>query len=349
MLTEHTFREIDMKENTPLQSRARSVHYAELDAIRGLAALGIVLYHFTTRYSQLGYSHVDSPLSFALGQYFVECFFILSGFSISLSLSLDRRPYRFLVRRFARLFPVYWVCIVTIYAVLALWPLENRSVSFGAFLVNLTMMQGILKMGYVDVAHWVLPILVIFYAAIALVYAAKLDRHLLPICLIFVSMQIAYWLMHSRYGFDIPGENFLLLTHGHLLILGVSFYYIKEGKQLSLWHFVPFLCILAHMFVANKTSIMVVCGFTVLLYGFSRGWLQFMAIRPLLFLGSISYSLYLIHQNIGYVMLSRMMAFGVSPLTTLISVVVVMIFVAALLRYYVEIPGNRFVRSLLLK
>ena len=74
-----------------------------LDAIRGLAALSVLLYHFTTHYYEI-YPQKDQPtFDFHLGQYGVQAFFIVSGFVIFMSLTRINKPLEFMVHRFIRL------------------------------------------------------------------------------------------------------------------------------------------------------------------------------------------------------------------------------------------------------
>ena len=72
----------------PLAPQRRIV---ELDALRALAAINLVLFHFTHVYAvKFGYT---TPLGFEwpYGAYGVEMFFILSGFVNAMSL-LRRKP-----------------------------------------------------------------------------------------------------------------------------------------------------------------------------------------------------------------------------------------------------------------
>lgn len=78
----------------------------ELDALRGIAALSVVIYHYTTRYNSL-YGH-DSFLD---NNYFhycsqgVQLFFMISGFVIFLTLNHIKKPMDFVISRFSRLYP----------------------------------------------------------------------------------------------------------------------------------------------------------------------------------------------------------------------------------------------------
>jgi peptidoglycan/LPS O-acetylase OafA/YrhL len=78
----------------------------ELDVFRGLAALAVVLFHYTTVYERT-YDHHDEMLfDFSLGHYGVQLFFIISGFVIFMTLNRTKSALDFVVSRFSRLYPV---------------------------------------------------------------------------------------------------------------------------------------------------------------------------------------------------------------------------------------------------
>ena len=72
-----------------------------VDALRGIAAVAVVLFHFTTRYDQL-FIHRE-PLGFSVpwGHLGVNLFFMISGFVIFMTLDKTRRPADFVVSRFS--------------------------------------------------------------------------------------------------------------------------------------------------------------------------------------------------------------------------------------------------------
>src|SRR5690349_9856042 len=80
-------------------------HYPGLDALRGLAILLVLLYHY---------------FAFPIGWIGVDLFFVLSGFLITKSLlQLKEEPsyfQRFFVRRVFRIFPVYYLTLVFFFA-----------------------------------------------------------------------------------------------------------------------------------------------------------------------------------------------------------------------------------------
>ncbi|MDR5730539.1 MAG: acyltransferase, partial [Terriglobia bacterium] len=91
----------------------------ELDGIRGIAILLVVLLHFGARPS-----HVPRILTapFALGWTGVDLFFVLSGFLITgILLDTTDRPRffsTFWFRRFLRIFPAYWLLLALYFLIL---------------------------------------------------------------------------------------------------------------------------------------------------------------------------------------------------------------------------------------
>ena len=84
--------------------------YYEIDLLRFLAAVGVMLFHYTFR----GYAADDlSPLEFPLlaevfkyGSLGVDLFFIISGFVILLT-AYNRDAVSFTISRIIRIYPAY--------------------------------------------------------------------------------------------------------------------------------------------------------------------------------------------------------------------------------------------------
>ena len=82
----------------------KSKRFHELDALRGIAALMVVFFHFTI-------GRAEAKLGFKLGTTGVDLFFIISGFVIFMSLSKVKSSLDFVINRVSRLYPTYWVSV----------------------------------------------------------------------------------------------------------------------------------------------------------------------------------------------------------------------------------------------
>ncbi len=145
---------------------------AFLDVARGLAALLVLVFH------ALGAcfpSYIPWALAhFNIGQVGVVIFLLVSGFIIPVSLEQGGSNARFWLRRFFRLFPLYWLSIALAYACYragALGPLYDDR---GVWLVNLTMLQGFFNRPPVWGVFWTLQLELVIYAACSLLFAAGL-------------------------------------------------------------------------------------------------------------------------------------------------------------------------------
>ncbi|MEK4129105.1 acyltransferase [Solibacillus sp. FSL W8-0474] len=77
----------------------------ELDALRGLAALAVVIFHYTTRYNELFGHEKSSYLNFTFGHMGVNLFFMISGFVIFMTLRRINNVKEFAIKRAFRLYP----------------------------------------------------------------------------------------------------------------------------------------------------------------------------------------------------------------------------------------------------
>src|SRR5689334_5092656 len=82
----------------------------ELDALRGIAVLGVMFFHYTTLYMS-AYDPTPTLFDFCFGQHGIHLFFIISGFVIYMTLEKSS-PMDFIVSRFSRLYPAYWAGIL---------------------------------------------------------------------------------------------------------------------------------------------------------------------------------------------------------------------------------------------
>src|SRR5438105_3648135 len=119
--------------------------FQELDGLRGLAALSIVLFHYLSRYDQIYTPRGDVPFGFSYGANGVALFFVISGFVIFMTLKRCKTALDFLVSRFSRLFPAYWAAALLTYAVGSVSPLPEQHYTITQLLFNGTMLQGFMN------------------------------------------------------------------------------------------------------------------------------------------------------------------------------------------------------------
>jgi peptidoglycan/LPS O-acetylase OafA/YrhL len=276
------------------------VRIKELDVFRGIAALNVVVFHYTSRY-RMNFGH-NYPIDYDwnLGRYGVELFFMISGFVIFMSLQGNTSITSFAKKRFTRLYPEYWICVCLTFLVLniAADP-KVETVSPPVLLLNLTMIQGVFNVKSVDGVYWSLIPELFFYFAIGLLYYLGLLSRIR----IFGTVWLTLMILNSLVGLPF-GAYLLNLQYGMFFMAGILFYRIKfdqggwQEHALILLSFVAALCSHPGMIQAAVYLL-----FYLIFYMFVYGFLNKISWKPLVFLGYISYPLYLIHQNIGFILM----------------------------------------------
>jgi len=281
----------------------------ELDALRGLAALAVLVFHYTTRYDNL-YGHPARVPDFALGEYGVQLFFMISGFVIFMTLQRTRTSRDFFVSRASRLYPVYWAAVLLTFAVTTLFGLPGLEGRWWEALVNLTMLQRLFGVPHIDDVYWTLTVELAFYALMWLVFVTRQLGRIELLGGLWLALMALYGVAERAGAAALSGPvaNFLLLEHGHLFFAGILFYRLYVGGASRCTLPLLALAFAVQPLVGTPQATLVVAGFFALFTLFLGGWLRFLAQPPLLFLGAISYSLYVLHQNIGYVVMRELYA-----------------------------------------
>ena len=117
----------DLSSHSP-GSALRPLH--GLQGLRGIAALLVVLTHAAEELSNRGL--VQSELDFPFGNFGVDIFFVISGFIIVYSsvplFRSNRASLGFILRRAARIIPLYWiVSTIYLFVLIAIGELPNLS------------------------------------------------------------------------------------------------------------------------------------------------------------------------------------------------------------------------------
>lgn len=320
----------------------------ELDALRGLAALGVVAYHYTTFYAQ-EVGHVDPlPFGFAAGNYGVNLFFLISGYVIFMTLERTRDAMDFVVSRFSRLYPAYWTAIgITAAVVFSIGLPEQRLAPYG-LLLNLTMVQQFLGAEHLDGSYWTLQVELFFYAQMLFWFAVGQLRRIHWIIGAWLALAVVQSVVVARgLHFSYAVRELLILRHIPFFALGVLFYHLHdkaEGRRLNLAMIGLSLVAIG---IAGDGILLVVglvcCAVFALFVG---GQLRFLCIRPFAWMGAISYPLYLLHQAIGVALIHWLEHHGVPSMLAVAMAVLVALALATMVTRLVERPAMRGIRAL---
>jgi peptidoglycan/LPS O-acetylase OafA/YrhL len=303
----------------------------ELDALRGIATFLVVIYHYTFRFQEyFQYTFITDKFNFKYGHYGVELFFVISGFVIFMSIEHTNDPLNFLYKRFLRLYPTFLMAMIFSYLFIAAFGPAVLKVSIFEFLVNFTMAPSFFNIKAVDGVYWTLKVETAFYLAVAFA--------------IFIKKKESYkffgyiFLLVGLLSFIIIKPN-LYFYYGSLFLAGINFYKIWKNDSDYQNHFQIIVCLIFSLFYPTF-ELFVVTGIIVAIFYLTIfNKFSFINLYPLLFLGQISYSLYLIHQYFGYIIQLKLIHIGVENFLILLIVPFLLsVGLASALTFFVENP-----------
>lgn len=283
--------------------------FKEIDALRGIAALMVVVYHFMMI--------APNNLSFEIGCSGVDLFFIISGFVIFLTLKKTTSWKDFVVSRFSRLYPAYWVCVtITTIAIIILThytgPIWDKNITLAKYLANMSMLQYYFKVHNIDGPYWTLVIELIFYFLMLLLFVTNQLKNIEFIGFALVLLLVPYHFNATKIDHSfihVLIVAFPIICFVPLFFSGVIFYKMKFEKQTIFRYLTIILCLIVQLLLYTEYmnrnyitffeySIMLIIYYSSFVL-YVNDFLFFIINKVSLFLGEISYSLYLIHQFIG--------------------------------------------------
>jgi peptidoglycan/LPS O-acetylase OafA/YrhL len=322
----------------------------QVDALRGFAALAVVLFHFTTRFTELYRPGQTLSVAFPHGHLGVNLFFIISGFVVFMTLERTVRPMDFVVSRFSRLFPSYWAAIALTFMVTHWLGLPGKMVDLGPALANFFMMHSIFGVPHVDGVYWTLEVEMLFYIGMFTLFRLLWLDRIHWVLLAFLSLRLLYVAMAGIFGIDLPWIAFRLLILQYIpwFALGICIYQITLQKR-CLTNGQPLLTAATAVVTLAIAESALVGGlalvFAALVYAAALGRLRWLNTRLFLWLGSISYPFYLIHENIGWSIQLQALACGVPSDLTVLLVMAVSLALATAMTRWIEKPAMRWIRG----
>lgn len=322
--------------------KLKAIHrFSILDPMRFLAALFVVLYHYSINFDDQDFFGLTRVFYF--GYLGVPFFFILSGFVISASAE-KRSAVEFAIARAARLYPAFWASLVFTVAIAVL--LGESVFSFSEVIANATILNDYIGIKNIDGVYWTLQAELKFYGCIMLLLllGAYTSYHVWLTGWLICS--VAYYFFNQPFFMGV----FINPAYSFFFIGGVcSQLLYKEQKK----HFPLILLCFTTIFSmavgysqvtdfypsadhVDKTIATFIIGcFYVFFIALAYGKLN---IRPgpwLKLLGAVSYPLYLIHNRAGKDIIDFLAQFMVTGYAVTITIIL-MIITSILIHIYIE-------------
>jgi peptidoglycan/LPS O-acetylase OafA/YrhL len=337
--------------------RGHDGRFEELDVLRGLAAMYVVLSHYSTHCVSF-FGEAPFGVDLGTGFYAVQLFFMISGFVISLTLERSNTWQDFAFSRLSRLYPVYWVVVTLVVALEFL--VFGEKVWVGGYIANLTMLQEFLGIGNLDNVFWTLTVELAFYVVMGVIFATGFLCRVEVLGGIWLALACLWSLAEQHLGIGLPDvlPRYLILRHAEFFVAGITFYLISakgltagrvmllfgalaaagwiDGREVNGVAAVGWMDGLQRMSIAA----VLITIFILALSGRLR-----LSISPVtLWLGTISYSLYLSHRNLGFSTLNQLHAARIPVWMTFTLTLAGALILGTALTYVIERPALRALR-----
>ncbi len=311
---------------------------ASLDTLRGLAILFVLIGHYTkyAPYDLAGLPLSDAFTDFGLGG--VTLFFMLSGYLIWTKGQENPAPV-FLLRRFAKIVPAYWVNVLFVSLTgLLIWffPAFGLKDTLG----NLLFLGGSMGINPLSGVYWTLIVEVKFYLLFALVFYTPLKRlfWLVPLAAVVINLALLFTIQRAS----------TLLVYLPVFFIGAAIAAVERQKLTF-----PVVVVLAAISMVGialaaphrgwQTAVFLAFDL-VLFWGLCRNQI---GQRHFAWLGVISYSVYLYHTTFGFPLLEAFgPSFGMFWPVLLALVLLLVGVVSWLSHHHIEVRFVRLARRL---
>lgn len=334
--------------------------YYDIDLLRFIAALSVVLFHYTFRgcsadnLSNVSYSEILFITKY--GYLGVELFFIISGFVILMT-AQSGSVKKFLISRFTRLYPTFWIGVIFSALFIYIFNAEKFSFTIKQFFVNLTMVPQFFGEKLIDGVYWTLLIELKFYFLIVLILLLKKLNYIKVILFLWVLWSIFFYFTHFPYKLN----AILFPTYSSYFVAGAIFFLIKK-EGLSFFKILILLtsfissCLYSVKYLDRQIEhfntefspliVMAVVSIFYIIFLFISLEKSNLFNRKIYFyLGILTYPLYLVHQNVGYVLINYFENY-LNKYLLLFLIISFMVMVSYLIYYFVD---NKFSNYLKIK
>lgn len=267
----------------------------------GGASIIVLLFHVFCRFSQI---YLDTNILWMsrFGNIGVEIFLVITGYYL-VDFERDEKSFsigRYLKSRLLKLWPLYVISITVTAIVVHLFYLPERMSTWADWLLNLLFINGFIGTPYVDGAHWYMTTLVAVTMVMAI--AKKIKQEKSPLFYIaWMGVTLISSFLDIPYVVSLIGGSY-----AGIISISVALRFVSQKKKettkksLLLWTCVA-LCATGCTAIYNGiVSLLEMLIIIPIFLCCINKKMPFLENRILLFGGSISYPLYLIHQNISF-------------------------------------------------
>jgi peptidoglycan/LPS O-acetylase OafA/YrhL len=236
---------------------------------------------------------------------------------------------------------------------------EIFSINLSQYIYNLSMISGYFGVNHVDGAYWTLLVEIKFYFIIFVLLMTRLLKYVFYFMVVWAAISgisffyelnsaLVFFMFPEYSGYFIAGGVFYIircegLSISRILLIFVAYALslhssIIEMHHLEAYYSTPF---------SVSVVVAIISAFYILFLMVALGKTSIVNHPKMLFLGALTYPLYLIHQNIGFMLFGYFGGFN--KYIVLFITLAFVIFMAYLINRQIEVRYAKRLKNWLLK
>ncbi len=341
----------------------RKGRYGAIDGLRGYLAISVFIHHFiiTWYWHSTGKWTKPPEVYFQnFGKIGVMIFFMITGFLFITKIISDNGKtdwYRFFKSRIFRIYPLYLFVLLIVSLVVFYKTDFHLNVELFTLLkeyIRWFVYYGFTINDYSDTRHiiagvdWTLKYEWLFYLSLPLIAWILNKNKFMILLFIFFISTLSFLNLHY---FDIKTIHFLMFVIGGLVAYLNSYKlnitHIVHNKYYSIFTLVA---LLFSLFYPHTYSLIQIVSVSVFFTSVALGntIFGFFESKASILLGEISYSIYLLHGLILYILFSVIDIIDLSKISllqyeyTMPIIVILLILISTITHIVIELPGIRY-------
>lgn len=295
-----------------------------LDAFRGLAAVYVTIFHFCSILKEKATLVLPPFVDFLLlrGTICLQIFFVLSGFVIAYSIFRQEITWgffgKFFIRRSVRLDPPYWAALfltimMSLFSVIFFTKPLSDLPTAEVIMANIFYLQDFFQVERINHVSWTLCLeiqLYLFFVALTGVlcwfqknYNFRTTEKIFdsPVFTIPFGLLFLFSLAQNLDLAFMPHIPGLFIPYWYIFFTGSVLCWVHMQALSVRYYLICFSCLALFFLATTKVQIgeTFIVSFLIFILSQKNKLYSLLAVKPCLYLGKISYSLYLTHWMIG--------------------------------------------------
>ena len=322
-------------------------HNNAVTGLRGVVVFLIIFHHYSCRYGEL---FLDSIIKFPVESHYGGIignfmFMIMTGYFMARSLMNNEggisSVLKYVVNRYWRFWPSYAFSVVLISIVLYFFPLYERSTDLRTIVFDFFLIYHP-GFEHVDGSHWFLEAILLIQVTLSLVLLIKnrLNRKWSLIALFLLTL-LLYILGMNEVSFLENRTSLFLYTY--LVLVGIIIYLYND----SIYIWIPVIMVGCLLLCISDSyiiplSVIVLLVLFVLMIKYPSKF-SLICLKPFKTVGECSFMWYLLHQNIGFVIMYYFLPKGEISLLWLIIPMTVTFILAYFVNMIVKLIPSKMI------